>query len=347
MWKNFEGIARSREDTLARIKTLNWIDWKPQGITLHNTAAPNLKQWAELGPAHDARIRNLESYYENELGWHAGPHWFVSRSWINWFSDPLHSGVHSRCWNSTRFGIEMVGDFNAEEFNGGDGALVRDNAVFLIAALNNKFGFKAEDLTFHKECKLDNHDCPGKNVVKADVIARVRTEMDRQKGVVAPPAVSHVEPAPPQSAPSTQPVARDVLFQTHGRMSTFGGPRDRGMSPTEGLALFTSETEMQRHGLGGYLLSSGEAGASGLGRRLITSKFYLACRWSTHDYPLLRDAVAHVANPKTDKIELARPMDWGPNANTGRVADLSPGLAAALGLDTDDQCTVTVYRDGK
>jgi hypothetical protein len=161
MWKNFEGIARTREQTLERINTLQWTDWRPQGITLHNTALPTLAQWAETGAAHDARIRNLQSFYEDK-GWHAGPHWFVSRNWINWFSNPLLPGVHSRCFNKTRFGIEMVGDYNKEEFNSGDGAMVRDNAVFLIAALNLKFNFDPGDLTFHVECKQDNHDCPGR-----------------------------------------------------------------------------------------------------------------------------------------------------------------------------------------
>src|SRR3954453_8598872 len=66
MWNNFEGLARTREQTLARINALQWTNWRPQGITLHNTAAPTLEQWAETGPRHDARIRNLQSFYENK-----------------------------------------------------------------------------------------------------------------------------------------------------------------------------------------------------------------------------------------------------------------------------------------
>jgi hypothetical protein len=197
MWAGFEGVARTRDQTLDRVNALNWTNWRPQGITLHNTAAPTLAQWAESGPSHDARIRNLQSYYENELGWHAGPHWFVSRNWINWFSNPLLPGVHSRCFNATRFGIEMVGDYNAEEFDTGDGALVRDNAVFLIAALNLKFGFSPEDLTFHKECRIDNHDCPGHKVVKTDVIAKVRAAMTTMgKPIVAALAPSDTTASP-------------------------------------------------------------------------------------------------------------------------------------------------------
>ena len=35
-----------------------------------------------------------------------------------------------------------------------------------------------------------------------------------------------------------QPV-EEILFRVEGKMSTFGGPRDTGMSADEGLALFT------------------------------------------------------------------------------------------------------------
>ena len=177
MWKNFEGIARTREQTLERINALQWTDWRPQGITLHNTALPTLAQWAETGAAHDARIRNLQEFYEQTKA--GTPARTGSSRATGSIGSPIRSvpGIHSRCFNKTRFGIEMVGDYNKEEFNSGDGAMVRDNAVFLIAALNLKFNFDPGDLTFHVECKKDNHDCPGKKVVKADVISRVREMM--------------------------------------------------------------------------------------------------------------------------------------------------------------------------
>lgn len=349
MWSHFEGKARSREESLAYLATLKWTDWSPQGITLHNTAAPTLKQWAESGPAHDARIRNLQSYYESELGWHAGPHFFVSRNWINWFSNPLLPGVHSRCFNATRFGIEMVGDYNVEEFNSGDGAMVRDNSVFLTAALNNRFGFKPEALTFHVECKQDNHDCPGRKVVKAEVIAAVKAEMARQSSAGATHTV--IEPAlqtpAPELKPAPEPLApRQISFHVEGKMSTFGGPRDTGVSPSEGLALYSGAEQMIQHLGADWVLSVSLAGASGIARRINPDKPYLACRWPTDRYGFLRDAVVWVQNA-AGKSVAARAVDWGPNAKTGRVADLSPGLAKALGLDTDDRCSVTVYEDGK
>ena len=47
-------------------------------------------------------------------------------------------------------------------------------------------------------------------------------------------------------------------------------------------------------------------------------------------------------NPSNGRVADARPVDWGPNISTGRVADLSPGLAKELGLQTDDVVRITI-----
>ena len=49
-----------------------------------------------------------------------------------------------------------------------------------------------------------------------------------------------------------------------------------------------------------------------------------------------------MTNPENGLAEEAKPIDWGPAAPTDRVADLSPGLAAKLGLQTDDEVIVTL-----
>lgn len=177
MWPGFDGVhSYTPAEFAAYVDTVMFGGWV-KGITLHNTAAPRVDQWAETGPNHDARIRNLQSYYETQLGWHAGPHLFISRSHINGFSDLTKPGVHSRCFNATHIGIEMVGDYNVEAFDTGDGAMVRDTAVFALATLYKRLGLSPDDLVFHKECLVDNHDCPGKNVIKGEVISRVKAAM--------------------------------------------------------------------------------------------------------------------------------------------------------------------------
>jgi N-acetylmuramoyl-L-alanine amidase len=122
-----------------------------------------------------------------------------------------------------------------------------------------------------------------------------------------------------------------------GKVSNFGGPKDTGMSPSEGLA-FIQDVQTAPH----LFLSYQPAGTSGLGRRLNPLAFYVACRWDYKATPkeLLLGEMAIVRNVKTGQELKAYPADWGPHAETGRVADISPGLMDALGLKTDDEVEV-------
>lgn len=179
MWADFKPKALTCAQFVQRLSDLKWTTWKPIGIVLHNTASPTLEQWAESGEKHDNRINNLEAFYEGQ-GWKGGPHWFVSRNFINEFNNPLRHGTHSPSFNADYFGIEMVGDYDGtDEFDSGDGAKVRDNAVFVMAALCTKFRWDiAKVLKFHKEDLRTNHDCPGPSVHKDDIIARVKRAME-------------------------------------------------------------------------------------------------------------------------------------------------------------------------
>ncbi|MGA9770531.1 MAG: hypothetical protein WBV94_15945 [Blastocatellia bacterium] len=127
-----------------------------------------------------------------------------------------------------------------------------------------------------------------------------------------------------------------------GKMSTFGGPRDTGVSPAEGLALVITRAHFEQ--LEEYFLDQQPPGTTGLARRLNPETFYIACRWDYHITPpdALRGLLVTVKNPVNNISAQAKPMDWGPNIRTHRVADLSPGLAAYLGLETDDIVEVTL-----
>lgn len=125
-----------------------------------------------------------------------------------------------------------------------------------------------------------------------------------------------------------------------GLMSTFGGAGDTGMSASEGLALVRPQ-DLAIPSIKNCFVSGT---TNPLGHNLDPSKNYLACRW---DYqitpaPFLRTTAVVVRNPLTGKTAQAQPVDWGPAKWTGRVADLSPGLATALGLRTNDECEVTI-----
>jgi hypothetical protein len=133
------------------------------------------------------------------------------------------------------------------------------------------------------------------------------------------------------------------LLRLRGKMSTFGGPSDSGVGPGEGLAL-VNENEMAE--ISDYFLAEQPRGTTGLARRLNPAKPYIACRWDYGTTPRdsLRKGVVKVINVRTGKFAFAKPVDWGPNETTGRVADLSPGLAQLLELTTDDEVEVVLER---
>lgn len=135
-------------------------------------------------------------------------------------------------------------------------------------------------------------------------------------------------------------VPEDQTFAGSGTCSWFGGPDDTGVAPDEGLAFIYSYDQAPH-----LFLSHQPPGTTGLARRLDPEVLYVACRWDYDNTPktMLDDAdkKALVRSPKTGEARLAWPADWGPHEEkTGRVADLSPGLMAALGIETDDEVEV-------
>lgn len=175
-WTPIVGRAFSASAFAAYVSALSWPDWKPAGIVLHNTGAPNLAQ----RPAGftDQHMANLETWYRKTQKWSAGPHLFVDDRQI-WVFTPLTArGVHSPSWNSVAIGIEMLGDYSVDDFTTGRGARVRDNAVAAMAALCARLGIKPASIRLHREDPKTTHKgCPGRTVDKADVIARVTAAM--------------------------------------------------------------------------------------------------------------------------------------------------------------------------
>ncbi len=364
MWPGFDGKPYNRQQLDTHIRATDFSKWrrrngaigKPLYIVMHNTSEPTIELW--MGWSVEKRqqyIHNVQDYYQHKLGWNAGPHFFVPPTpdpCAFGFSDLGTSGVHASCFNSDAIGIEHVGEFNKEAYDTGPGAIVRDNGIYLMALLHNRLGLQPEPyaygvkgLHFHVECARDNHDCPGSHVHKADVIARIKAEMARL-------SAGGVTATPPAPAPEPDHTTRSTLFHALGKMSTFGGPHDTGVSQLEGLALYGDGTaaiqKMIEHLGAQWVLTSGQAGAPGPARRINPDMFYLACRWPPDQYPILRDAMVHVRNPVNGRtVDNARAVDWGPNEHTGRVADLSPGLAKQLQLSTDQVVEITVYEDGK
>lgn len=185
MPKTFEIVNRrfSPSEFQEYINNLALTNWTPDKVVLHNTAVPTL---AKLPNGFDNEtIENLHGYYQNVVdggkGWSGGPHLFVDQNGI-WVFNPLdRAGVHSPSWNPTAWGVEMLGDFAKESFDSGDGLKVQNNALAAVTAMFRKL--KVAKLTttnfhLHKEDPKTDHDCPGKNVHREAVVAKIQALLD-------------------------------------------------------------------------------------------------------------------------------------------------------------------------
>ena len=184
-WSNQE---RARE-TVGQLKALRCIlkplVWRHQRAML---GVRGMDYTGARGRRGEQRMRNLADFYQNVQKWSAGPHLFVADDLIWAFTPLTVAGVHSPSWNSIAWGVEMVGDYNTEPF----GNAVRDNVVSALTTLHAVLGLDPASLKLHKEDRKTTHDCPGRNVNKADIIARVQDALAaRAQGEHSPAAGVH------------------------------------------------------------------------------------------------------------------------------------------------------------
>jgi N-acetylmuramoyl-L-alanine amidase len=198
-------------------------------------------------------------------------------------------------------------------------------AISEAGGLIDRGAHKRSDLYF-----LNGTDEPAILIEVCFVDAAADVEAYQQNFEEICKAIANVAPAPDEYDTST--------LRAKGKVSWFGGPDDMGVSPSEGLAFLYEVNDKPE-----IFLDEQPAGTSGLARRLDPETYYIAMRWDYDQFSkdvLASDAMAIVRAPTTGKVFLAHPADWGPHTDTGRVADISPGLMDALGVDTDDEVEV-------
>jgi len=171
-------------------------------------------------------------------------------------------------------------------------------------------------------------------------VSRYRQGFEEICSCLADKLAEYCGQAPPVRPPRPErPLPPDVddepLFYARGTCSTFGGPDDTGVAEDEGLAFIYDIDEAP------HLFLPEPPESVGLARSLDAERaYYIACRWNYEVTPkgLLADPryKAAVTNLQKGITIYAYPADWGPHESTGRVADLSPALAKALGVATDD-----------
>jgi len=185
-WRGIVGRSFSPDEFEAYVESLKFGIWRPRFVVVHNTSAPDLKTWnnwqIRTKPVTDEQwAQNLVGYYRDQQHWSAGPHLFVTPRGILVFSPLTGPGTHAPSWNSVSWGVETVGEFEREAFSGS----IKTNLIAALAILHAAAGLQLEPysrgvrgLHFHKEDPKTTHkSCPGKNMIKSELIKAVQSEI--------------------------------------------------------------------------------------------------------------------------------------------------------------------------
>lgn len=136
-----------------------------KSIVIHHTAAPSLKQRPKGFTAQ--HILNIKSYYMS-LGWNRGPHLFTDDDQIFGMT-PLHvSGIHAASFNKNSIGIEVLGNYDAEDSLTGRGLDCMQTAAITTKALFAWLDIPVNEntLKFHRDDPKTSKTCPGRHVKK-------------------------------------------------------------------------------------------------------------------------------------------------------------------------------------
>lgn len=153
--------------------------WRPRGVVLHNTGKinwPGVVNGKEITP--EQRLDNMSVGWRNAK-FKAAPHLVLPPDGLVWLAWPLWKpGTHSPSWNSTFWGIEMVGDFRFEDPTP---ELIR-TASMAMAGMYRLLGQQVDGNHFklHKEDPKTTHrDCPGILCGSKDVwMMRIKKAME-------------------------------------------------------------------------------------------------------------------------------------------------------------------------
>lgn len=153
------------------LEEVKFGSFQPKFVTLHHTGIPSLA----LRPKgfSQQHLLNTLSYYEDKMGWSGAPHLFIddqSPKPIIVFQRLDRKGVHAVSFNSNSWGIEMLGNYNEEDFSTGRGAVVRDNSMIALALMCGRLGVDATTIKFHREDPHTTKTCPGSRISKSEVV---------------------------------------------------------------------------------------------------------------------------------------------------------------------------------
>ncbi len=157
------------------VNSLDLSRWS--GVTMHHTASPDLSQRPRGFTIQ--HMRNLVSYYRNNLGWSAGPHLFIDDDQIFGLSSLESRGVHAKSFNRSHLGIEVLGNYDREDPHSGRGAACWAMAAAAVRILLSRMHKDVEAINFHRDEPRTSKSCPGSKVDLSHFRSKVAAIEDR------------------------------------------------------------------------------------------------------------------------------------------------------------------------
>lgn len=190
----------------AYLESIKFGAWRPRFIVLHHTGSPTLKNWNNWqGRVSDEQwMRNLASYYGNNLGWGSGPQFFFTPKNYCVLSLPDRRGIHAAAFNAVSWGVEAVGNFDSEPFDG----VMKERVIEGLACLHLAMGFTPDfvrgqrGLHFHRDDPSTSKTCPGTKVNRDTLIAAIKEKMAAMSDGDDPDETVHEDEASQQSVPT-------------------------------------------------------------------------------------------------------------------------------------------------
>lgn len=163
--------ANGLKDYLSKIAPPKWCT----GICVHHTAEPSLKQRPKGFTAQ--HIENMKYGYVHDRGWSSGPHFYTDEDQIWGMCPPNEKGVHAVAFNSNSIGIEVLGDYDAEDPMMGRGAACWATTAETIKILLEWLNLPSNESTirFHREDPKTNKSCPGIRITKKWLLRLIDT----------------------------------------------------------------------------------------------------------------------------------------------------------------------------
>lgn len=159
----------SQEDFALYIKDKNFGTLPANKLVIHHTWKPTLSDWKG-----QSTFLGIKKYYEGKL-WSKGPHIFIAPDGIWLMTDMRKNGYHAGIRGNYRsIGIEVVGDYDHVKWDG----VVKDNALFVISALQAKLEIPDSEIKFHRDYSAKS--CPGYAITKEWLMQ----ELDRYKNEI-------------------------------------------------------------------------------------------------------------------------------------------------------------------